>query len=111
MFCKNCGKEINENAVVCPYCGVATNEKNLKKSNENNIFALIGFILSFLIPLAGLICSIIGYKKVEEYNGDGKSFAMAGIIISVISLAITLILLIVYGATLAALIAGSGTYY
>lgn len=26
MFCKNCGKEINDNAVVCPECGVATDK-------------------------------------------------------------------------------------
>ena len=24
MFCKNCGKEIDDKAVVCPYCGVQT---------------------------------------------------------------------------------------
>lgn len=24
MFCKNCGKEIDDRAVVCPACGVAT---------------------------------------------------------------------------------------
>ena len=23
MFCKNCGQEIDDKAVVCPHCGVA----------------------------------------------------------------------------------------
>lgn len=27
MFCKNCGKEIDNNAAVCIHCGVATAEK------------------------------------------------------------------------------------
>ena len=26
MFCKNCGKEIADNAVVCPFCGVQVAE-------------------------------------------------------------------------------------
>lgn len=25
MFCQNCGKEINDNAVICVHCGCATN--------------------------------------------------------------------------------------
>ena len=31
MFCKNCGKEIDDNAIVCPHCGVqvrAVNDQN-----------------------------------------------------------------------------------
>lgn len=24
MYCKNCGQQIDNNAVVCPHCGVAT---------------------------------------------------------------------------------------
>ena len=27
MFCKNCGKEIDDNAAVCIHCGAATEEK------------------------------------------------------------------------------------
>lgn len=27
MHCKNCGKEVNERAAVCPNCGVALNEQ------------------------------------------------------------------------------------
>ncbi|MCB5287840.1 MAG: zinc ribbon domain-containing protein, partial [Candidatus Cloacimonetes bacterium] len=25
MFCKNCGKEIDDNAIICIHCGVSTN--------------------------------------------------------------------------------------
>lgn len=28
MFCRNCGKEIVDNAVICQHCGVATNDNN-----------------------------------------------------------------------------------
>jgi len=32
MFCYNCGKEIDDKAVVCIHCGVATN--NMKKDEQ-----------------------------------------------------------------------------
>ncbi len=32
MFCKECGKEIKDNAFVCPYCGVKSGEAHKKKN-------------------------------------------------------------------------------
>lgn len=26
MFCKNCGQEIDDKAVICPHCGVSQND-------------------------------------------------------------------------------------
>ena len=31
MYCKKCGKEIDDNAVICPSCGCAT--ENFEKKN------------------------------------------------------------------------------
>ena len=45
-------------------------ENNNKQSNT---IAIIGFILSFFIAIAGLICSIIGLVKSKELN-NGKEF-------------------------------------
>lgn len=28
MFCKNCGREINDGVTFCPYCGVAVSQEN-----------------------------------------------------------------------------------
>lgn len=38
MFCKFCGNELNENAVVCTKCGcpITTDNKKEKKSTRNN---------------------------------------------------------------------------
>ncbi|MFX0145708.1 MAG: zinc-ribbon domain-containing protein, partial [Candidatus Hodarchaeota archaeon] len=34
MYCQNCGSEIDQNAVVCPYCGqVNTNSDIIKKKD------------------------------------------------------------------------------
>jgi Na+/melibiose symporter-like transporter len=50
--------------------------------------AIAGFILSFVCSLLGLIFSIIGYNEVKKSNGavTGGGLAMAGIIISIISM-------------------------
>lgn len=46
MFCRNCGEEVNENAVACPNCGVPPwNEKHYchecgGKTKENQVVCL-----------------------------------------------------------------------
>ena len=52
MFCKNCGKEIDDQAVICVHCGVATNDEALNPEDRPSIGLNI---LSFFIPLIGLI--------------------------------------------------------
>ena len=99
MFCKNCGKEIDDSAVVCPNCGVAT--ENMSKSTtpvpaQKNTIALVGFILAILeFNVIALILSIVGLtnSKKPEYAGDGKGFAIAGIVISCITTAIWIIII------------------
>ena len=101
MFCKNCGKEINNNAVVCPHCGTAND--NLTQSankyqvvHRSNGLAVAGFVLSLIMGgLISLIISICGYTKSQEpeYDGDGRGLAIAGIVISSIELAGVLILI------------------
>ncbi len=92
MYCKNCGSNLDDRAVICPHCGVPTGENvQTPAKNQTNVIAVVGFVLSFFLALAGLICSIIGYKKASEMNGNGKGLALAGIIISAISLATSII--------------------
>ena len=52
-----------------------------------NIFALLGFIFAFVFPLAGLVLSIIGLNKTRG-GGNGHGLALAGLIISIVFLAI-----------------------
>ena len=105
MFCRNCGKEVNDNAVICPHCGIQLAQiKSEEKKQETNTMAIVGFILSFFISIAGLICSIIGYKKCRDENLNGKGFAIAGIIISAVSIVITVIYIIVAVALVASVL-------
>ena len=104
MFCPNCGKVIDDRAVVCPCCGVSTG-KNQAANTESNTLAIVGFVLSFFFALIGLICSIVGYKKSIELDGKGKGLAVAGIIISSISLVIYLLIFFTSFTAIAAMFA------
>ena len=100
MYCKNCGSQIDDKAVVCVNCGVEV--KKAQTETKTNTIAIVGFVLSFFIALAGLICSIIGLKKVDECN-SGKGLAIAGIIISIVSMVIYIIYFIAIIAAAVAL--------
>ena len=39
--------------------------QNYQAEEDSNTIAIIGLILAFIIPLAGLICSIIGLNKAK----------------------------------------------
>ena len=74
------------------------------EEKELNPFALISFILSFLFPPLGLVFGIIALVQIsknERYKGKG--FAIAGVIISSVILAVFLLMLasvLVYLSTL-----------
>ena len=108
MFCKNCGQEVSENAVICPYCGVATSNMPAQDSYKlprTNGFGIAGFAVGlvgmfggnflYLIPgILALVFSIVGMvqmKKCTSCNG----LAIAGLVISIISFIIWLIIWIV----------------
>ncbi len=112
MFCKTCGQEVNDNAVICPHCGCTikqTTETNpQQKMRKINVLCLVGFILSLVslfislyctIPIAALVLSIVGVVQASK-RGDGlRGLGIAGIVLSGISVILCIILL-VYGLSL-----------
>lgn len=56
MFCRNCGKEIDDKAVVCPGCGVATgiDVSKKKKKKKHPILGTLVLIFGILLIIASL---------------------------------------------------------
>lgn len=90
MFCKTCGKEISDEAVVCPECGCLTHneavttesEQAKKGSKTSTILGIIGIVVAWFFALAGHIVSIIGIVTgIKEYKETGK---MTGLVLSII---------------------------
>ncbi len=114
MFCKNCGKEIDEHAYVCLYCGAlvaapapAATPDVPKKVNGLGIAGFVVSLISLglgyffvIASIVGLVLSIVGmclHKRYTSCNG----LAIAGLVIGIISTLIWTIVWIAVGATLA----------
>ena len=111
MFCHNCGKEIDEKAFICPYCGVLTDAPKQQSQEKTNILAIIGFVLAFIFPIAGLVCSIIGKNNVEECGGNGHGLATAGMIISIVWMVLAFVIGIAVGCAAANAVTNPDYYY
>ena len=71
-YCSQCGKELVDEAVVCPNCGCAVqapvNQQEDKPSTVLNI-------LAFLFPVIGLILFagiVISYRRQGKQKERGK---------------------------------------
>lgn len=122
-FCESCNKKFTENMVNCPHCNATlkekTSEQNIMSSNiqseqkpvtnESNGLAIAGLVLSVIgFSVIGLILSCLGYSLSKKRNDNGKSLALAGIIISSISIAISVIVVFVWiGVTAAGIVLAS----
>ena len=120
MFCQTCGKEVNDQAVVCPNCGCALKDgvavtENQSVQNEKkkaNIFCILGFVLSLVsllitlygtVAIAGLVLSIIGIVQANKSGERLKGLGIAGVCVAAGSLIYTLYVLILLEALLTAL--------
>ena len=84
MFCKNCGEQIDDNAVVCPKCGVAV--KEVAATTASDDAPNMGFaVLGFFFPIVGLILYLVWHT---EYPLKAKSCgkdALIGFCVSVVA--------------------------
>jgi uncharacterized membrane protein len=95
-FCKNCGNEIDDAAVFCSNCG-KTNDNNMYKKNSGGkaitslVLGIIG-VFAWLIPLIGFPVTIVGLVLgIKGINAEYKGMAIAGIVLNIIFLVITII--------------------
>lgn len=63
-----------------------------------NGMAIAGFVCSFLFSIVGLVLSIIGYNQTKKTGEKGKELALAGIIISGLSIVMTIVMIIAFVA-------------
>ncbi len=97
-FCSNCGKEINENAVICVHCGVQVNnlEENKiedKKAKNSFVFGILAFLFC-IVPILGFIFSVLGisYGIKGLKSNKNKGMAIGGIVLSILSVLVFIIL-------------------
>lgn len=118
MYCKHCGNIIPDDSKFCYGCGTSTSEviiqevpikkvKEYKGPKVWNVFALIGFISSFVaislsyvplytvfLALASGVSSALGRKT--KYNGFAN-MAFIGLLLSAIAAGVSLFMYLFIG--------------
>lgn len=81
VHCRECGEMIAESAPTCPKCGAKQNISNGLSAEDFKAGNIGLIILSFLIPIAGLILFLV---KQREEPAAAKSYglwALAGLVL------------------------------
>ena len=99
MYCKTCGQQIRNEAVVCPHCGCKTGYKKAGESKKG-----LGFLLGFFLGIIGLIIGICMY---DSASTERKTFVKGWTIAFIIGISISIISTIIYFAALGSVV-GSG---
>ena len=81
MYCKNCGKIMDDSSTYCINCGTKSNY-NIDETDDHSSFGLA--ILGFFIPIVGLILFLVHEgKKPKRAKSAGKG-ALIGFIIQIV---------------------------
>lgn len=99
MFCKKCGKEILDDAVICVHCGCSTQDAQTIVANAGDAPSTGMAILGFFIPLVGLIIWAINKDTKPLMAKSAGKGALIGFIVSVV-------FSIIYGAIVGSMIGG-----
>ena len=93
MYCRNCGKEIDNNLAQCPYCDMPVMpQKTALEDSGSNWWGVLGC----LIPIVGLVLYIV-WKDTKPNSGKKAGIgALIGFILGIIiPIAIYVLLIIV----------------
>jgi len=88
-YCSHCGKELVDEAIVCPGCGcgVAT----VSKANPVTDVPNTGLnVISFLLPIVGLILYIMEYERAPKKAKEIGKWALIGFVIGLVLVMFTL---------------------
>lgn len=111
MYCKKCGKEINDDAVVCVHCGCAVEDKKPAVSNSqdfNTPKTGMGVLLGLLLGLVGLLIGVLIYP---EGTVARKTFIKAWGITFGITIGVSIIIGAISGVVMAGMYNSMGGYY
>lgn len=110
-YCSKCGKELMDEALICPGCGCPTslyyqqqqqqNQQSYEQPAQNtvqattNIYCILSLIFAFIMPILGIIFGAIGVKQVKENDKEkGEQLGKAGLGISIAFLVLGILIMI-----------------
>lgn len=80
MFCKNCGNQIADAAVICPKCGVPVSDKSVAPATESVPNHMVGAILTaiFCCQIGGIVAIVYAAQvnsKLDRGDIEGAQAA------------------------------------
>ncbi len=78
MYCKKCGAQIDDEAVICPKCGCATDNyaQNTSKGVDKTSGGII--VAAIFLPIVGLIAGIV--NLCNKKTNSGIAYLITGIV-------------------------------
>ena len=68
---------------------------------KTNTMAILGLVFAFVFSPLGVVFSAIGLKQIKQRREGGRGLALAGLIISILSLVIGILLIVAFATVLA----------
>lgn len=99
MYCKNCGRSVDDTSSYCNNCGARIDNKPnayVSEDNSNLGFAIFGFF----IPIVGLILFLIYEEKKPKRAKSAVKGALIGFITEIVLAIILVILSVVFATSL-----------
>lgn len=93
-FCSTCGKEIMDEAIVCPNCGCAVVKPSVPQQFTNDQISAGLLILSALIPLFGILYWPVKHKETPK---RAQACGIMAIVAWVTYMAVYYLALILFG--------------
>lgn len=59
-------------------------QENVSTTVKTNTLAIVGLVIAFIVPLIGMILSIVALNQIKKSKENGKGAAIAGIVVSII---------------------------
>lgn len=80
-YCKHCGAEILDAAVICTKCGCNVEEQPVQNKGDGTALGIIALVGGIIVPLVGWICGGIGLSRANKANNQaGRVLNILGII-------------------------------
>lgn len=99
MYCKNCGRTVDDTSSYCNNCGARIDNKPNADASEDSLS--LGFaIFGFFIPIVGLILFLIYEGKKPKRAKSAVKGALIGFITEIVLAIILVILYVVFAASL-----------
>lgn len=81
MYCRNCGKEIDNNLAQCPYCNTPVSQNQIVVEDNGSMW---WGVLGCCVPIAGLVLYIV-WKDTKPQSGKKAGIgALIGFVLSVL---------------------------